>query len=193
MGLGRSLVAYAQTPILSKPGKRSFDYPALAAEAGAVGSHSFCDQRPDLLAAECLPMRFRVVAAVGEQHAGRLRGLPTTPRIGGIASTSGSSWVTSCALAPVSRQASGMPLASVIRWCLLPSLRRSTGLGPVFSPPKAPAARQSRADRPGEVEASGGAEMREEALVQCLEHTCLLLFLEAPPAGHTGAVSEFLR
>jgi hypothetical protein len=27
------------------------------------------------------------------------RGLPTTPRIAGIASTSGSSWVTSCAVA----------------------------------------------------------------------------------------------
>lgn len=99
MGLGRPLVAGPQTPILSKPGKRSFDHPALAAETGAVGCHSFCNRRPDLLAAECLPMRFRVVAAVGEQHAGRLRGLPTTPRVGGIASTSGSSCVTSCALA----------------------------------------------------------------------------------------------
>jgi hypothetical protein len=35
--------------------------------------------------------------------------------------------------------------------------------------------------------------MREEALVQCLEHTCLLPLLQTPPAGHTGAVPEFLR
>jgi hypothetical protein len=55
--LRRPLVADAQTPILSNPGKRPFDYPALAAETGAVGSHASRDQRPDPLAAECLPMR----------------------------------------------------------------------------------------------------------------------------------------
>ena len=32
-------------------------------------------------------------------------------------------------------EANGMPLASVITWCLLPGLARSTGLGPVSSPP----------------------------------------------------------
>lgn len=39
-------------------------------------------------------------------------------------------------LAAVTEQARGMPLASVIKWCLLPALPRSTGLGPV-SPPDA--------------------------------------------------------
>lgn len=29
--------------------------------------------------------------------------------------------------------------------------------------------------------------------MKCLEHICLLPLLEAPPAGHTGAVPEFLR
>src|SRR4029450_8233467 len=88
----------------------------------------------------------------------------TVPRIGGIASTRGGSCVASCALAPVTRQASGVPLASVIKLCLLPSLRRSTGLGPVFSPPKAPAARRSRRppwrDRGVGGHGAGGAGVR---------------------------------
>jgi len=37
------------------------------------------------------------------------------------------------------------------------------------------------ADSPGEVKAPGGAKLGKQALVQCLEHTCLLPFLEAPP------------
>ena len=43
--------------------------------------------------------------------------------------------VTSWALAPVTDEARGMPLASVIRWCFVPGLARSTGLGPVAPPP----------------------------------------------------------
>lgn len=54
-------------------------------------------------------------------------------------------------LAAVSRQASGMPLASVIRWCLLPARPRSTGLGPVLSPQKRAQGR-GVADGAGEVE-----------------------------------------
>ena len=49
----------------------------------------------------------------------------------GIASTNSNSWVTSGRLAPVRIVASGMPFASVIRWCFDPALRRSVGLGPV--------------------------------------------------------------
>ena len=41
----------------------------------------------------------------------------------------------SLTLAAVTEEASGMPLASVRTWCLLPGLARSTGLGPVASPP----------------------------------------------------------
>src|SRR3954465_10835557 len=43
----------------------------------------------------------------------------------------------SLTLAAVTDEASGRPLASVIRWCLVPGLDRSTGLGPVSSPPYA--------------------------------------------------------
>ena len=42
---------------------------------------------------------------------------PPRPRTGGIESSSGSSWVTSLRLPPVSRTASGVPCPSVIKWC----------------------------------------------------------------------------
>jgi hypothetical protein len=44
------------------------------------------------------------------------------------------SWVTSLRLPPVRVTARGMPVASVIRWRLLPVLPRSTGLRPVLGP-----------------------------------------------------------
>ena len=52
-----------------------------------------------------------------------------------MALNSGANWLMSLTLAAVTEEASGMPLASVITWCLLPGLARSTGLGPVSSPP----------------------------------------------------------
>jgi hypothetical protein len=42
-------------------------------------------------------------------------------------------------LPPVSETASGMPCASVIRWCLEPARTRSTGLAPVLGRPSPPA------------------------------------------------------
>ncbi len=53
----------------------------------------------------------------------------------GTASTRGSSWVTSCRFAPVTAVARGVPAPSVRAWCFVPGLARSTGLGPVASPP----------------------------------------------------------
>ena len=49
-----------------------------------------------------------------------------------MAATNGSNWVTSLRLAPVRMTASGMPWASVMRWCLEPGRARSVGFGPVF-------------------------------------------------------------
>jgi hypothetical protein len=48
---------------------------------------------------------------------------------------SGMSWVASWALAAESREAKGLPLRSITRWSLEPGLPRSTGFGPVCSPP----------------------------------------------------------
>lgn len=61
-------------------------------------------------------------------------GRPRRPRIGGIASTSGMSWVMSVRLSPVSLTASGIRPPSQIRGCLEPVLTRSTGLDPVAAP-----------------------------------------------------------
>jgi hypothetical protein len=47
--------------------------------------------------------------------------------------------VTSLRFPPVSVTASGMPCASVIRWCLEPGPARSTGFGPVLGHPSPPA------------------------------------------------------
>ena len=49
-----------------------------------------------------------------------------------MAATNGSNCVTSLRLAPVRMTASGMPWASVMRWCLEPGRARSVGFGPVF-------------------------------------------------------------
>jgi hypothetical protein len=84
-----------------------------------------------LLAHQCAGVVV-VVAPVGIQRAGTERGRPRFPRTSGIASINGISWVTSLRFPPVSDTASGMPCASVIRWCFEPVLARSTGLAPVL-------------------------------------------------------------
>ncbi len=65
----------------------------------------------------------------------------------GMASTSACSWVTSWRLAPVRITASGMPCASVMRWCFEPGRARSVGLGPVFDPHQPRGSRRSRRPR----------------------------------------------
>jgi hypothetical protein len=49
------------------------------------------------------------------------------------------SWMTSLRWPPVRETASGMPCASLIRWCLEPGRARSTGLGPVLGRLSSPA------------------------------------------------------
>ena len=52
--------------------------------------------------------------------------------------------MTSLRLPPVSETASGMPWPSTTRWCLLPGLARSTGLGPLLGPAERPGRDWSR-------------------------------------------------
>ncbi len=56
--------------------------------------------------------------------------MPRTPRLGGIASISGSNWVTSLRFAPVRIALTETPLASTRMWCLEPNRARSVGFGP---------------------------------------------------------------
>lgn len=66
---------------------------------------------------------------------GRLRRPPCGVRIRETASSRSGRKGVSWAFAPLSRLASGIPCASVIRCRLVPGLPRSVGLGPTASPP----------------------------------------------------------
>lgn len=59
-------------------------------------------------------------------------------------STSFSSSLESWTLAAEMVAASGIPFLSTSRWCFVPALPRSTGLGPVCSPPFSPECLRSR-------------------------------------------------
>jgi hypothetical protein len=58
-----------------------------------------------------------------------------SPPVGGILSTSASNSVMSLRFPAVNVTAKGRPCPSQITWCFEPGRRRSTGEGPVFSPP----------------------------------------------------------
>ena len=59
-------------------------------------------------------------------------GRPGLPPMGGMASTNACNCMTSWRLAPVRITASGMPCASVMRWCFEPGRAQSVGFAPVF-------------------------------------------------------------
>ena len=88
-----------------------------------------------------------------------LRGRPRRQPTGPTLSTSGSNCVTSWRLAPVSVKATGVPRASVSRWCLEPFFLRSTGLFPVFFP-RASHGRKSSRPRRGAPHGSGLGKYR---------------------------------
>jgi hypothetical protein len=81
----------------------------------------------------------RVVGLSACSLLGRKRGRPGCPRgptIGGFASITASRRIESWVLAGERRTASGMPLWSTTRWYFEPRLPRSTGFGPMSSPPR---------------------------------------------------------
>lgn len=123
-----------------KPSQGTFDEPARFTEATAMRRADFGKQGRDAAFAQTLPVRLGTVASVTLNNFRFAQRTSAFSRMGGIASTSASSCVMSLQFAAVKMTASGMPCASTMRWCLLPSLRRSVGFGPVFS-------RQHRANR----------------------------------------------
>ena len=90
----------------------------------------------DVSPAQSLAVRVRVIVPIPLNARRATARATRLPRTTGIASTSGSDWVMSGALAFVSLAAKGIPRASVMIWCLLPNFLRSVGLGPVASPPE---------------------------------------------------------
>lgn len=125
--------------------------------------------------------------------AGRSRGRPgfaRGPMMGGIASTRGSSWVESWALAAQSRTAKGMPFRSTTRWYVEPTLPRSVGFGPVCSPPFRPDAEAVHA-RPRPVGGRLVAQPVQEPFVQLLPDASLLPVTESALAGGAAAAAQF--
>jgi hypothetical protein len=136
--VGPPLVANAEAPAAEQPRQRSARPPSGAARAARGVDPAPGDARGDAASPEGASQGRGVVRLVGVQLGRALPGRPGFPRgpmIGGMASTSGRSWVESWALAAERRTASGMPFRSTTRWYLEPGLPRSVGLGPVCSPP----------------------------------------------------------
>lgn len=131
---GKALESNAQASEFVQPREGALDDPPGLAEAAAVGLTTARDLRGDTGSVQGLTIFVVIVTAIGCTTTGFDRGRPRLPRMGGMASIRGSSWVTSLRLAPARISACGMPCASVTRWCFEPGRARSVGLGPIFDP-----------------------------------------------------------
>jgi hypothetical protein len=129
------LPADPQTAEVVQEREGTLDNPSLSAQAGAVFGVAACDQWPDAEFAYQSPVLVVVVSAVGEDHVGASAGPAARAPYRRHGFQQRDELVTSLQLPPVSVNASGIPVPSVIRWCLLPVLPRSTGLRPVVAPP----------------------------------------------------------
>jgi hypothetical protein len=98
---------------LVKPGEAALHDPALGAEPGAVVLTAPRDQGLDAAGPELAAVLVVVIAPVGEQSIG------ASARAAHLAGDRHDA------------------IASVNRWCFEPARARSTGDGPVWSPPKA--------------------------------------------------------
>ncbi len=135
MDMSVAFVANLQASKRVKPGNRALDLPTRFAQSAAIGRANFCEQGRDATFAQALPMWLGAVAPVALNDLRLVQGMPPfAPDV----------WndLDQCVemrnvvtVAPLRMTASGMPCASTMRWCLLPSLRRSVGFGPVFFPP----------------------------------------------------------
>lgn len=116
-----------------KPRNRTLDWPTRFAEATAMRRADFFEHWRDASLVQAPPKGFGTVAPVA------LNDLRLVQRTAGLAPDV---WNgidqriklgKPCRLAALRMTASGMPCASTMGCCLLPSLRRSVGFGPVFS------------------------------------------------------------
>jgi hypothetical protein len=130
-----SFVADVQTVELVQPGEGALDDAAEAAESGAVLGLATRDQRFDAERSQLATVEVMVVAAIGDQlPRPSLRPARTCPARAGSHRAARAAGVPSLRFAPVTVQASGIPLPSVSRWYFEPQRPVSTGLGPVVEP-----------------------------------------------------------
>jgi hypothetical protein len=104
--------SYPDLPIALEPGEGSRDIPTRHPEAEAMFGPPLRELRLDAPLPKLMAMRLRVLAAIPVHHVGSSSWPVFFPPTGGTSSTSGMTWVTSWAWAPVTLLASGMPLAS---------------------------------------------------------------------------------
>ena len=105
---------------------------------------------------------------------------------------SGSKSVESWAVAAERRTARGMVLRSTTRWYLEPGLPRSTGFGPVCSPPFGPDAQAIHAGA-GPVDGRLVTEPVEQRLMKPLPDARHLRVSQPSPAGRAAPASERLE
>ena len=120
-------------------------------------------------------------------------GWPTLPATAGISLNSGAISVMSLTFAAVTLEARGMPLASVITWCLLPGLdavhRAGAGLLATVGRPHEAAVDQR--PRPGDL--VGAAQPVEQDLVDLVPGAVGLPIPQPSPAGHPAAAVHLVR
>jgi len=109
------VVAHPQPAVLVHPAQRPLHRPAHRPEAAAVGLAAPSEHRDATADLHRLAVGLGVVGAVAHHQHEPAPGRARTPGTAGAGASSGSSWVTSWRLAPVSVAASGVPLVSVSR------------------------------------------------------------------------------
>ena len=134
------------------------------------------------------PLHYPPVPSQSRGRPGRSRG----PLIAGMASTRGSNCRASWALAAERWMASGIPFRSTSRWYLDPGSPRSTGFGPVCSPPFGPDTQGIEA-RPAPVDGGVISQPIEQPLVQPLPDPGCLPIPQPSPASGPTAAAQFVR
>lgn len=192
MHVVESFVPRGDSAIPMQPREGAFDDPARAPVTTAMAAIAPRDERTDSPPAQLLSMADRIVAAIALHDAQFVHRCARASAHRGTASTNGSSSVMSGQLAALSRATSGMPFASVRRWCLLPALRRSVGFGPVVSP--AQRADGGTVDHPArEIELAAPSQFGEQHLVHALPDARALPGDEASPTDRPGSAAHLPR
>jgi hypothetical protein len=135
MNVGSTFVASGEASEGMKPSEGAFDDPAVSSESLTRFDATTGDARHDPRIRHPARQKTWSYALSACSLRGRRRGRPRGRRMLGILSSIGCSMFDSWALAGVSSIASGTPLPSTIRCCLVPSFPRSVGFGPVSWPP----------------------------------------------------------
>lgn len=166
MDVVAALVADAQPPLLVEPGDRALDDPGLS-QSGTVPALRPRHPRLDVTAAQFAASFARVVGAVSvqAQRAATRSAAPSAHRRDRVDERNQLRDVV--AVAASERDCKRRPATAGGQGGLEPLLERSTGLGPVFSPPKRPHVRavdrRPRTSRSTPPPAASSARLRAAA------------------------------